>query len=161
MGQSVILHPGNNGGGPGVGDPGSNLIHMNLPMISPVYHIICRKHHQGLDLLIGIIHLGALDLKLLVVVGAKQVQPAVILHCGGIGTEKCRGNRVVVIDIFKLVGADLTVCDGTRLLCGFCNGSGSEPGCGIRSEAQRQRQCCRRCVCKCSFFHNTLLPFVW
>ena len=65
-------------------------------MIDPVDHIVGGKHHQRLDLFVGVVLILALFPALLVVVGAVDIEPAVVLHGGRVGTEHLGGNRVVV-----------------------------------------------------------------
>ena len=139
MGQTVRFHPGNDGRRPGIHNPGGNLIHMDLSMIGPVDHILRRQHHQGLDGLIGIVHIRALGLILLVIVGTEQIQSAVVLHRRWVCTEKRRGNGIIVMDILELICADFAVADGTLLLCCADGSCGCQTGWGICAEACQNR----------------------
>ena len=88
-------------------DPRCDLSDIDLTVIGPVDHICCGEHKQRLYLFISIVHIGTGGFKLLMVVRAVDIEPAVVFNCCRIGTEEIGGNGIVEAGVLIIPGTDL------------------------------------------------------
>ena len=96
---------------PGTCHPsGADLLRVDGAVERPVHHVVGREDHDRLDFSIRVLALLAVGDELLVVVGAVDVEPSVVLKARRVGAEYAAADGIAIARSLVLSGQGLGIC---------------------------------------------------